>query len=122
MNSYLIDNVFFISVVNIIAFFLLAYLCYFYIALLPKQHKEIINFLKERKHLLDDEVKFLESLSRFNDIWNNFNRPFRGVRFQNGAFIKDLMALAKEARDRYANIKAEKEAIDNFKKGENNAK
>ena len=71
---------------------------------------------------MDDEVKFLESLSRFNDIWNNFNRPFRGVRFQNGAFIKDLMALAKEARDRYANIKAEKEAIDNFKKGENNAK
>ena len=122
MIFYLLDNVLFISVVNIIAFFLLAYLCYFYIALLPKQHKEIMNYLKERKHLSDVEVEFLESFSRFNSIWDNFNTPFKGVRLQDDAFIEDLMALAKDTRDRYASIKAKKEAIDNFKMGENNAR
>ena len=123
MNFYLPDNVFFISVAIItIGFFSIAYLCYFHIVVLPKEHKEIINFLKERKHLSDVEVEFLESLSRFNDIWDNFNRPFRGVRLKDDAFIEDLMALVKDVRDRYASIKAKKEAIDNFKMGENNAR
>ena len=117
MNFYLLDNVLFIRVVNVIAFFLLVYLCYFYIVVLPKQHKEIMNYLKERKHLSDVEVEFLEDLSRFDNIWNNFNRPFRGVRLQDDAFIEDLMALAKETRDRYASIKAKRDAIDDFKKG-----
>ena len=117
MNSYLVDNVLFISVVNIIAFLFLVYLCYFYIALLPKQHKEIMNFLKERKHLSNVEVKFLESLSRFNSIWNNFNRPFRGLKFEDDIFIMDLMALVKDTRDRYASIKARRDGIDDFKKG-----
>lgn len=90
MNSYLLDNILFIRVVNVIAFLLLVYLCYFYIALLPKQHKEIMNYLKERKHLSDVEVEFLEKLSRFDNIWNNFNRPFRGVRLKDDAFIEDL--------------------------------
>ena len=117
MNFYLLDNVLFISVVNIIAFFLLAYLCYFYIALLPKQHKEIINFLKERKHLSDVKVEFLEKLSRFDDIWSKFNRPFRGLKFEDDIFIMDLMALAKDTRDRYASTKARRDAIDDFKKG-----
>lgn len=91
MNFYLPDNVLFISAVIItIGFFSIAYLCYFHIVVLPKEHKEIINFLKERKHLSDVEVEFLESPSRFNSIWDNFNRPFRGVRFQDDAFIEDL--------------------------------
>ena len=124
MNFYLPDNVFFIIVAIItIGFFSIAYLCYFHIVVLPKEHKEIIDFLKQKKHLSDVEVEFLESLSRFNSIWDNFNnRPFRGVRFQDDAFIEDLMALAKEVRDRYASTKAKKEAIDNFKMGENNAR
>lgn len=117
MIFYLLDNALFISVVNIIAFLLLVYLCYFYIALLPKQHKEIMNYLKERKHLSDVEVEFLEDLSRFDNIWYNFNRPFRGLKFQNDIFIMDLMALAKETRDRYASTKAKRDAIDDFKKG-----
>ena len=111
MNSYLV------SVVNTIAFFLLVYLCFFYIVVLPKQHKEIINFLKERKHLSDVEVEFLERLSRFNSIWDKFNRPLRGLKFQDDAFITDLIALAKDTRDRYASIKAKRDAIDNFKMG-----
>ncbi|WP_103644476.1 hypothetical protein [Campylobacter concisus] len=122
MNSYIPDNVFFMSAVNTIIIFLLVCLCFYYIAILPKEHKEIINFLKERKHLSDAEAEFLESFSRFNSIWDNFNRPFRGVRLKDDAFIEDLMALAKEVRDRYASIKAKKEAIDNFKMGENNAR
>lgn len=122
MNSYIPDNVFFMSAVNTIIIFLLVCLCFYYIAILPKEHKEIINFLKERKHLSDAEAEFLESFSRFNSIWYNFNKPFRGVRLQDDAFIEDLMALAKEVRDRYASIKAKKEAIDNFKMGENNAR
>lgn len=117
MIFYLLDNILFIRVVNIIALFFLVYLCYFYIVVLPKQHKEIMNFLKERKHLSDVEVEFLEDLSRFDNIWNNFNRPFRGLKFQNDIFIMDLMALAKETRDRYASIKAKRDAIDDFKKG-----
>lgn len=122
MNSYIPDNVFFMSAVNTIIIFLLVCLCFYYIAILPKEHKEIINFLKERKHLSDAEAEFLESFSRFNSIWDNFNRPFRGVRLKDDAFIEDLMALAKDVRDRYASIKAKKEAIDNFKMGENNAR
>ena len=122
MNSYIPDNVFFMSAVNTIIIFLLVCLCFYYIAILPKEHKEIINFLKERKHLSDAEAEFLESLNRFNSIWDNFNTPFKGVRLQDDAFIEDLMALAKETRDRYASIKAKKEAIDNFKMGENNAR
>ena len=122
MNSYIPDNVFFMSAVNTIIIFLLVCLCFYYIAILPKEHKEIINFLKERKHLSDAEAEFLESFSRFNSIWDNFNRPFRGVRLKDDAFIEDLMDLAKEVRDRYASIKAKKEAIDNFKMGENNAR
>ena len=122
MNSHIPDNVFFMSAVNTIIIFLLVCLCFYYIAILPKEHKEIINFLKERKHLSDAEAEFLESFSRFNSIWDNFNRPFRGVRLKDDAFIEDLMALAKEVRDRYASIKAKKEAIDNFKMGENNAR
>ena len=117
MNSYIPDNVFFMSAVNTIIIFLLVCLCFYYIAILPKEHKEIINFLKERKHLSDAEAEFLESFSRFNSIWDNFNRPFRGVRLKDDAFIEDLMALAKEVRDRYASIKTKKEAIDDFKKG-----
>ena len=117
MNFYLLDNVLFIRVVNVIAFFLLVYLCYFYIALLPKQHKEIMNYLKERKHLSDAEAEFLESFSRFNSIWYNFNKPFRGVRLKDDAFIEDLMALAKDTRDRYASIKAKRDVIDDFTKG-----
>lgn len=117
MNSYIPDNVFFMSAVNTIIIFLLVCLCFYYIAILPKEHKEIINFLKERKHLSDVEVEFLESLSRFNDIWDNFNRPFRGVRLKDDAFIEDLMALAKDVRDRYASIKVKRDAIDDFKKG-----
>lgn len=118
MNSYIPDNVFFMSAVNTIIIFLLVCLCFYYIAILPKEHKEIIDFLKQKKHLSDVDVEFLESLSRFNSIWDNFNnRPFRGVRFQDDAFIMDLMALAKETRDRYASIKAKRDAIDNFKKG-----
>jgi hypothetical protein len=122
MNSYIPDNVFFMSALNTIIIFLLVCLCFYYIAILPKEHKEIIDFLKERKHLSDAEAEFLESFSRFNSIWDNFNRPFRGVRLKDDAFIEDLMALAKEVRDRYASIKAKKEAIDNFKMGENNAR
>lgn len=122
MNSYIPDNVFFMSAVNTIIIFLLVCLCFYYIAILPKEHKEIIDFLKERKHLSDAEAEFLESFSRFNSIWDNFNRPFRGVRLKDDAFIEDLMALAKEVRDRYASIKVKKEAIDNFKMGENNAR
>lgn len=122
MNSYIPDNVFFMSAINTIIIFLLVCLCFYYIAILPKEHKEIINFLKERKHLSDAEAEFLESFSRFNSIWDNFNRPFRGVRLKDDAFIEDLMALAKDTRDRYASIKAKKEAIDNFKMGENNAR
>jgi hypothetical protein len=122
MNSYIPDNVFFMSALNTIIIFLLVCLCFYYIAILPKEHKEIIDFLKERKHLSDAEAEFLESFSRFNSIWDNFNRPFRGVRLKDDAFIEDLMALAKETRDRYASIKAKKEAIDNFKMGENNAR
>lgn len=122
MNSYIPDNVFFMSALNTIIIFLLVCLCFYYIAILPKEHKEIIDFLKERKHLSDAEAEFLESLSRFNSIWDSFNRPFRGVRLKDDAFIEDLMALAKEVRDRYASIKAKKEAIDNFKMGENNAR
>lgn len=122
MNSYIPDNVFFVSAVNTIIIFLLVCLCFFYIVILPKEHKEIINFLKERKHLSDAEAEFLESFSRFNSIWDNFNTPFKGVRLQDDAFIEDLMALAKDTRDRYASIKAKKEAIDNFKMGENNAR
>ena len=122
MNSHIPDNVFFMSAVNTIIIFLLVCLCFYYIAILPKEHKEIINFLKERKHLSDAEAEFLESFSRFNSIWDNFNRPFRGVRLKDDAFIEDLMALAKEVRDRYASIKAKKEAIDNFKMGKNNAR
>lgn len=122
MNSYIPDNVFFMSALNTIIIFLLVCLCFYYIAILPKEHKEIIDFLKERKHLSDAEAEFLESFSRFNSIWDNFNRPFRGVRLKDDAFIEDLMALAKEVRDRYASIKAKKEAIDNFKTGENNAR
>lgn len=122
MNSYIPDNVFFMSAVNTIIFFLLVCICFFYIAILPKEHKEIINFLKERKHLSDAEAEFLESFSRFNSIWDNFNTPFKGVRLKDDAFIEDLMALAKEVRNRYASTKAKKEAIDNFKMGENNAR
>lgn len=117
MNSYIPDNVFFMSAVNTIIIFLLVCLCFYYIAILPKEHKEIINFLKERKHLSDAEAEFLESFSRFNSIWNNFNRPFRGLKFQDDIFIMDLMALAKDTRDRYASIKAKRDAIDDFKKG-----
>ena len=117
MNFCLLDNVLFIRVVNVIAFLPLVYLYYFYIVVLPKQHKEIMNYLKERKHLSDVEVEFLEDLSRFDNIWNNFNRPFRGLKFQNDILIMDLMALAKETRDRYASIKAKRDAIDDFKKG-----
>lgn len=122
MNSYIPDNVFFMSAINTIIIFLLVCLCFYYIAILPKEHKEIINFLKERKHLSDAEAEFLESFSRFNSIWNNFNRPFRGVRLKDDAFIEDLMALAKDTRDRYASIKAKRDAIDNFKMEENNAR
>ena len=117
MNSYIPDNVFFMSAVNTIIIFLLVCLCFYYIAILPKEHKEIINFLKERKHLSDAEAEFLEDLSRFDNIWHNFNRPFRGLKFQNDIFMMDLMALAKETRDRYASIKAKRDAIDDFKKG-----
>ena len=117
MDFFIADNSLFIRIVNIIGFLFLAYLCYFYIVVLPKQHKEIVNFLKEKKHLSDVEVEFLESLSRFNNIWDNFNRPFRGLKFQNDIFIMDLMALAKDTRDRYASIKAKRDAIDDFKKG-----
>ncbi|WP_297942756.1 hypothetical protein [uncultured Campylobacter sp.] len=117
MDFFIADNSLFIRIVNIIGFLFLAYLCYFYIVVLPKQHKEIVNFLKEKKHLSDVEVEFLESLSRFNNIWDNFNRPFRGVRFQDDAFIMDLMVLVKDVRDRYAIISAKREAIDNFKIG-----
>ena len=117
MNSYIPDNVFFMSALNTIIIFLLVCLCFYYIAILPKEHKEIIDFLKERKHLSDAEAEFLESFSRFNSIWDNFNRPFRGLKFQNDIFIMDLMALAKETRDRYASIKAKRDAIDDFKKG-----
>lgn len=117
MNSYIPDNVFFMSALNTIIIFLLVCLCFYYIAILPKEHKEIIDFLKERKHLSDAEAEFLESLSRFNSIWDNFNRPFRGVRLKDDAFIEDLMALAKETRDRYASIKAKRDVIDDFTKG-----
>ena len=117
MNSYIPDNVFFMSAVNTIIIFLLVCLCFYYIAILPKEHKEIINFLKERKHLSDAEAEFLESFSRFNSIWDNFNRPFRGVRLKDDAFIEDLMALAKDTRDRYASIKAKRDVIDDFTKG-----
>ena len=117
MNSYIPDNVFFVSAVNTIIIFLLVCLCFYYIAILPKEHKEIINFLKERKHLSDAEAEFLESFSRFNSIWDNFNRPFRGVRLKDDAFIEDLMALAKDTRDRYASIKAKRDVIDDFTKG-----
>lgn len=117
MNSYIPDNVFFVSAVNTIIIFLLVCLCFYYIAILPKEHKEIINFLKERKHLSDAEAEFLESFSRFNSIWYNFNKPFRGVRLQDDAFIEDLMALAKDTRDRYASIKAKRDVIDDFTKG-----
>lgn len=117
MNSHIPDNVFFMSAVNTIIIFLLVCLCFYYIAILPKEHKEIINFLKERKHLSDAEVEFLESFSRFNSIWYNFNKPFRGVRLQDDAFIEDLMALAKDTRDRYASIKAKRDVIDDFTKG-----
>lgn len=116
MNSYIPDNVFFMSAVNTIIIFLLVCLCFYYIAILPKEHKEIIDFLKERKHLSDAEAEFLESLSRFNSIWDNFNRPFRGVRLKDDAFIEDLMALAKDTRDRYASIKAKRDVIDDFTK------
>lgn len=105
------------SALNTIIIFLLVCLCFYYIAILPKEHKEIIDFLKERKHLSDAEAEFLESLSRFNSIWDNFNRPFRGVRLKDDAFIEDLMALAKETRDRYASIKAKRDVIDDFTKG-----
>lgn len=117
MNSHIPDNVFFMSAVNTIIIFLFVCLCFYYIAILPKEHKEIMNYLKERKHLSDVEVEFLEDLSRFDNIWNNFNRPFRGLKFQNDIFIMDLMALAKETRDRYDSIKAKRDAIDDFKKG-----
>lgn len=117
MNSYIPDNVFFMSALNTIIIFLLVCLCFYYIAILPKEHKEIIDFLKERKHLSDAEAEFLESLSRFNSIWDNFNRPFRGVRLKDDAFIEDLMALAKDTRDRYASIKAKRDVIDDFTKG-----
>lgn len=117
MNSHIPDNVFFMSAVNTIIIFLLVCLCFYYIAILPKEHKEIINFLKERKHLSDAEAEFLESFSRFNSIWYNFNKPFRGVRLKDDAFIEDLMALAKDTRDRYASIKAKRDVIDDFTKG-----
>ena len=48
---------------------------------------------------------------------DNFNRPFRGVRLKDDAFIEDLMALAKDTRDRYASIKAKRDVIDDFTKG-----
>ena len=116
MNSY--PNDLFITIVNTIAFLVFVYLCYFYIVALPKRHKEIINFLKERKQLLDVEIEFLEKFNRFDNIWDNFNRPLRGVKFQDDTFIMNLMLLEKDTRDRYVNKKAEIEAIDNFKMGE----
>jgi hypothetical protein len=84
---------------------------------LTKTAQRDSKFSKRKKHLSDVEVEFLESLSRFNNIWDNFNRPFRGVRFQDDAFIMDLMVLVKDVRDRYAIISAKREAIDNFKIG-----
>jgi len=98
----LLDNGIVIGAINIIIFFCLIYLCYFYFVALPKQHKEIISFLEEKKHLSKDEVEFLESFSKFDDIWNSFNRPLRGVKFEDDVYIADLIYLSEEVKKRYA--------------------
>lgn len=99
MLSFLINVVPLIAVmVSVVVVILLAY---FYLFKLPARQKEIIDFLERKNHLDKNEIAYLKSLSRFDNIWSKFSIPAKGLNLENNACIDNLMELVASVKNKY---------------------
>ena len=100
-----------VPLIAVVAFFVvIIFLAYFYLFKLPARQKEIIDFLERKNHLDENEIAYLKSLSRFDNIWSKFNIPAKGINFNNNAFIDDLMEFVVLVKGKYS----EQRTRDNF--------